>query len=129
MTAERHLTTDPPTLDEIAAARADVAEAFQDLETRPVDRAAAIGGSASSLEHLAGRELGQVEIAEALDLLGRESAWDVAARYELDPERVRLLPAGLLVLEELARRLHLPMRICKGGLREGVIMEMILERK
>ena len=126
--AERHLTTDPPTLEQISAARADVAEAFEGLEARPVDRAAAIGGSAGSLEHLAGRELGQVEIAEALDLLGRESAWDVAARYELDPERVRLLPAGLLVLEELGRRLRLPLRICKGGLREGVIMEMITER-
>ena len=126
--AERHLTTDPPSMEQIAAARADVAEAFENLETRPVERAAAIGGSASSLEHLAGRELGQVEIAEALDLLGRESAWDVAARYELDPERVRLLPAGLLVMEELGRRLRLPLRICKGGLREGVIMEMITER-
>jgi exopolyphosphatase / guanosine-5'-triphosphate,3'-diphosphate pyrophosphatase len=43
----------------------------------------------------------------------------------LDPIRVRLLPAGVLVLAELARRLHQPLRICKGGLREGVIMEMM----
>jgi exopolyphosphatase / guanosine-5'-triphosphate,3'-diphosphate pyrophosphatase len=126
--ADRHLATDPPTPEQIAAARADVAEAFEDLETRPVDHGAAIGGSASSLEHLAGRELGQVEIAEALDLLQRESAWDIGARYELEPERVKLLPAGLLVLEELTRRLRLPLRICKGGLREGVILEMIRNR-
>ena len=127
--AERHITSDPPTEEQIVAARADVAEAFQDLETRPVERAAAIGGSASSLEHLAGRELGPVEIAEALDMLLLESAWDIGARYELDPERVRLLPAGLLVLEELTRQLRLPLRICKGGLREGVILGMIEKRR
>jgi exopolyphosphatase/guanosine-5'-triphosphate,3'-diphosphate pyrophosphatase len=123
--AERHLATDPPTTEEIVAARAEVAEAFTGLETREADRALAVGGSASSLQELAGAELGPVELAEALDRLQRESAYDIAARFELDPERVRLLPAGLLVLEELTRQLRLPLRICKGGLREGVILEMI----
>jgi exopolyphosphatase/guanosine-5'-triphosphate,3'-diphosphate pyrophosphatase len=90
-----------------------------------VDRAVAIGGSASSLKNLAGSELGERELAAALGVLRTESSWDIAARFELARERVRLLPAGLLVLEELSRRVQRPLRICKGGLREGVILEMI----
>lgn len=123
--AERHLATDPPTAEQIAAARAEVHDAFAGLEARPADRAVAVGGSASSLQDVAGGELGPVELAEAMDVLTRDSSWDVAHRYELDPARVRLLPAGLVILEEITRRLRLPLRICKGGLREGVILEMI----
>jgi exopolyphosphatase/guanosine-5'-triphosphate,3'-diphosphate pyrophosphatase len=123
--AERHLVTDPPRLEQIERARAEVADAFDGFERGVVDRAVAVGGSASSLQHLAGTELGEEELAAALDVLRSESAWDIAARFELDPERVRLMPAGLLVLAELARRLQRPLQICKGGLREGVILEMM----
>ena len=123
--AERHLVSDPPRIEQIERARTEVAQAFGGFESRPVDRAVAVGGSASSLQHLAGSELSQEELAVALEILRSESAWDIAARFELDPERVRLMPAGVLVLAELAGRLRQPLRICKGGLREGVIMEMI----
>ncbi|HYH59299.1 MAG TPA: hypothetical protein VD790_08790 [Thermoleophilaceae bacterium] len=126
--AERHLASDPPRADQIAAARAEAAAAFAGLESRPVDRAVAVGGSASSLQHLAGRELGHVELAEALDTLLTEPAWEVAQRFELDPERVRLLPAGLVILTEVALCLQQSLRVCKGGLREGVILEMLGNR-
>ena len=123
--AERHFANDPPGDLEIEEARAEVRRAFETLEPRAVDRAVAIGGSASSLQHLAGGELGEEEMGEALHVLRGDSTWEVAKRLELDPERVRLLPAGLLVLEEVSRRLQRRLRICKGGLREGVILEMI----
>jgi exopolyphosphatase/guanosine-5'-triphosphate,3'-diphosphate pyrophosphatase len=123
--AERHLATDPPLPEAIAAARGEAAAALDGFDPRPVDHAVAVGGSASSLQHLAGRELGQAELAAALDLLLAESAWDVAARYELDPERVKLMPAGLVILSELSLRLERPLRVCKGGLREGVILDML----
>ena len=47
----------------------------------------------------------------------------LAGRLDLDPERVRLLPAGILVLQALSERLG-PLRIASGGLREGVILEL-----
>jgi exopolyphosphatase/guanosine-5'-triphosphate,3'-diphosphate pyrophosphatase len=50
---------------------------------------------------------------------------DVARIYELDPERVKLLPAGMLLLEEASTRMGLPLQIARGGLREGVILEMM----
>ena len=123
--AERHLHTDPPSSAELEQVREEVARAFRHFESPAVDHAVAVGGSASSLLHLAGTELGATELARALDALCSEPAEVLAGRVALDPVRVRLLPAGVLVLAEVARRVRQPLRICKGGLREGVILEMI----
>ena len=121
----RHLHTNPPSRIELDAARDEVARAFAGFEAPLVDQAVAVGGSASSLLHLAGAELGSEELEEALAALCSEPADTLAARVDLDPVRVRLMPAGALVLAELARRLERRFRICKGGLREGVILEMM----
>jgi exopolyphosphatase/guanosine-5'-triphosphate,3'-diphosphate pyrophosphatase len=123
--AERHLSQDPPSVAELEAAREDVARSCSSFEPPAVDHAVAVGGSASSLLHLAGAELGPTELARALDVLCSEPAESVAARVGLDPIRVRLLPTGVLLLAEVGRRLRQPLRICKGGLREGVILEMM----
>jgi exopolyphosphatase/guanosine-5'-triphosphate,3'-diphosphate pyrophosphatase len=53
----------------------------------------------------------------------------VARRFELDTERVRLLPAGILILEALSDVLRLPLRIARGGLREGVLLELVAGRQ
>jgi exopolyphosphatase/pppGpp-phosphohydrolase len=41
----------------------------------------------------------------------------------LDPERVRLLPAGLLILEAASKLFGASLQIGSGGLREGVLLE------
>ncbi|MGH2837443.1 MAG: hypothetical protein ACRDJY_03730 [Thermoleophilaceae bacterium] len=123
--AERHLSADPPTHAALERVREEVARAFDSFAPVAVDHAVAVGGSASSLLHLAGAELGPTELMRALESLCAEPAEVVGSRVGLDPIRVRLLPAGVLILAELARRLRQPLRICKGGLREGVILEMI----
>jgi exopolyphosphatase / guanosine-5'-triphosphate,3'-diphosphate pyrophosphatase len=123
--AERHLRADPPSEVERAALRDEVARTLEHFEPPSADQAVAVGGSASSLLHLAGRELGPDELDRALGTLCSEPAEALSERFRLDPIRVRLLPAGVLILAELARRLRQPLRICKGGLREGVILEMM----
>jgi exopolyphosphatase/guanosine-5'-triphosphate,3'-diphosphate pyrophosphatase len=123
--AERHLNHDPPNGSELAAVSDDVARALDGFEAPAIDHAVAVGGSASSLLHLAGAELGPTELARALDVLSAEPAEVLGSRVGLDPIRVRLLPAGVIVLSELAQRLQQPLQICKGGLREGVILEMM----
>ena len=122
---DRHLRSDPATDAELEAVREDVAHAFDRFDAPVVDHAVAVGGSATSLLHLAGQQLGPEELEAALETLRAEPAEALAPRVGLDPVRVRLLPAGVLVLAELARRIARPLRICKGGLREGVILEMI----
>ena len=123
--AERHLRADPPSEPERDALRDEVARALDDFEPPSADQAVAVGGSASSLLHLAGRELDFDALDGALATLCSEPAAALSERFRLDPIRVRLLPAGVVILAELARRLRQPLRICKGGLREGVIMEMM----
>jgi exopolyphosphatase/guanosine-5'-triphosphate,3'-diphosphate pyrophosphatase len=38
-------------------------------------------------------------------------------------ERVRLLPAGLLILQAAANLFGVPLQIGHGGIREGVLLE------
>jgi exopolyphosphatase/guanosine-5'-triphosphate,3'-diphosphate pyrophosphatase len=49
---------------------------------------------------------------------------EVAARFSLDPQRVRLMPAGLLALEAAGHLLDQPLQIARGGLREGVLLDL-----
>lgn len=125
MLARRHFHSDPPTAAELDAARQDVTAAMRPFEAPAVDRVVAVGGSAGSLQHIAGPQLGTEELGRVRQILCSDPAAVVAERFALDPVRVRLLPAGVLLLAELARRFGRPLRICKGGLREGVILEMM----
>ena len=59
----------------------------------------------------------------ALRMLGAEPARVIARRFDLDIERVRLLPAGLLILQAAAELFAAPLRIGLGGIREGVLLE------
>jgi exopolyphosphatase/pppGpp-phosphohydrolase len=49
----------------------------------------------------------------------------LAHRLELDPRRVRLLPAGIILLERAVRAMGMAARIAAGGVREGVILERL----
>ena len=121
---ERYLPTDPPQPTELDEARDEITRTFAGFEPPAVDDVAAVGGSARSLLRLASAELTPADLDQALDALCAEPADVLGPRVGLDPIRVRLLPAGALVLAELARRFDRPLRICKGGLREGVILEL-----
>ena len=120
---ERHLHSDPPGPDEVAALRAAAARAFGGVEPPHTDVAVAVGGSATSLRRLVGPVLDEESLAEALNAVVADRAASVARAFDLDTERVRLLPAGLAVLEEAARVFAAPLELALGGLREGVLME------
>lgn len=122
--ADSYLHSDPPAAAELAAVRAHAAGTFEALSTPPVARAVACGGSATSLRRLAGAELSHDALERAIRVLASAPAHDVAERFELDSERVRLLPAGVLILEAVSDSLGQPLKIGNGGLREGVIIEL-----
>jgi exopolyphosphatase / guanosine-5'-triphosphate,3'-diphosphate pyrophosphatase len=121
--ADSYLRSDPPSVDELARLRAHVAGVFEGLDAPQPDVAYAVGGSATSLRRVVGAELNHTTLAHGLRVLGEASAEEVALRYELHPERVRVLPAGMLLLDEAARVMGCPLRIASGGLREGVVLE------
>jgi exopolyphosphatase/guanosine-5'-triphosphate,3'-diphosphate pyrophosphatase len=122
--ADEYLCSDPPAASEIEAVRAHAAGVLGGLGVPLPRSAVAVGGSAASLRRLVGPVLDAASAGRALDVLAGAPASDVAARFTLDPERVRLLPAGMLILEAAAIQLGCPLIIGRGGLREGILLEM-----
>jgi exopolyphosphatase/guanosine-5'-triphosphate,3'-diphosphate pyrophosphatase len=123
--ADSYLNSDPPAADAIDAARGHVEATFEGLAPPRAHSALAVGGTATSLRRLVGGELSHDSLARGIRFLAATPIAEVARRFELDPERVRLLPAGILILEALSRRLSLPLSIARGGLREGVLLELV----
>jgi exopolyphosphatase/guanosine-5'-triphosphate,3'-diphosphate pyrophosphatase len=127
--ADAYLSSDPPSADELEKVRRHVAGTFEGLEPPPVESAVAVGGTATSLRRLLGAELVHETLERGVRVLCLTPIDEVAARFELDRERVRLLPAGILVLEAISDLLQLPLRIARGGLREGVLLELVAGRR
>ena len=123
--ADSYLRSDPPSVDELEKVRRHVAGTFEGLEPPPAESAVAVGGTATSLRRLLGAELSQETLERGIRVLSSTPIQEVAQRFELDPERIRLLPAGILVLEAMSDLLALPLRIARGGLREGALLEMV----
>ena len=121
--ARRHLHSDPPTEAELEAARADVARIARALDPPRVGGAVAVGGSATSLGRIAGPSLDHSSLTRSLRLLAAEPAAAAAARHGLDAERVRLLPAGIIILQALGERLGTTVSVGRGGIREGVLLD------
>jgi exopolyphosphatase/guanosine-5'-triphosphate,3'-diphosphate pyrophosphatase len=122
--ADRYLATDPPLLEELRAARDFAMDVLATRAFPAADCAVAVGGSAASLRTVVGDALDPRSLKTALGILCGGPCADVAVRYSLDAERVRLLPAGILILDAAAQRLRRPLQIGRGGLREGVVLDM-----
>lgn len=125
MLTEDHLESDPPSAAEIRELRDHIADVFDGVELERPDQAVAVGGSATSLRTLVGAVLEYETLERAVRVLSSDEISDVAKRFELDPRRVKLLPAGVLLLEKFSQLLGQPLQIGKGGLREGIILTLL----
>jgi exopolyphosphatase/guanosine-5'-triphosphate,3'-diphosphate pyrophosphatase len=121
--ADECLRSDPPSADQLADARERIQRATESLEAPQPAEAVAVGGSATSLRLLAGPRLDGATIAHTLGLLCGEPAVDVARRFNVDVDRARLLPAGLLILERASALFGTSLQIARGGIREGLLLE------
>jgi exopolyphosphatase/guanosine-5'-triphosphate,3'-diphosphate pyrophosphatase len=115
---------DPPSATDMATMRAAARAAFIAHAVPPAEHAIAVGGSAASLPTLVGPVLDLAAVTRALGVLTSAPAEEIARLHNLAPERTQLLPAGILVLGAAAERLGKPLRIARGGLREGVVLEL-----
>jgi exopolyphosphatase / guanosine-5'-triphosphate,3'-diphosphate pyrophosphatase len=123
--AEDHLESDPPSASEIRGLRDHISDFFDDVELEYPDQAVAVGGSATSLRTLVGAVLEYETLERAIRVLSSDEIYEVAKRFELDSRRVKLLPAGVLLLEKFSDMLGQPLQIGKGGLREGIILTLL----
>jgi len=123
--ADDFLSNDPPSPAELRAVREYIAEFFDGIEFEQPGQAVAVGGSATSLRALVGAALEYETLERAIRVLTGAPIADVAKRFELDARRVRILPTGVLLLEKLSELLGQRLQIGKGGLREGVILDLL----
>jgi exopolyphosphatase/guanosine-5'-triphosphate,3'-diphosphate pyrophosphatase len=123
--ADELISCDPPSAAEIRRVRDHIEDFFDGVEIVHPAQAVAVGGSATSLRRLVGAVLEYETLERAIRVLSADPAVDVARRFELDPRRVRILTTGVLLLEKVSELLGQPLQIGKGGLREGIILDLL----
>jgi exopolyphosphatase / guanosine-5'-triphosphate,3'-diphosphate pyrophosphatase len=123
--ADELISSDPPSPAEIRKVRDRIDDIFEGVEVEQPEQAVAVGGSATSLRRLVGTVLEYETLERGVRVLCGDPAADVARRFELDPVRVRILATGVLLLEKVSDLLGQPLQIGKGGLREGVILDLL----
>jgi exopolyphosphatase/guanosine-5'-triphosphate,3'-diphosphate pyrophosphatase len=120
---------DPPGLDALAAAREEVELQLEGILPPLPHSAIAVGGSARAIKSIVGAELGPAELASAVTQLARLPAEEIVERYDVEPDRVRTLPAGAVILAAIQARLAVPLRVGRGGVREGALLELDSRRE
>jgi exopolyphosphatase/guanosine-5'-triphosphate,3'-diphosphate pyrophosphatase len=101
---------------------AEAEAAFAHLVPPTVEAALVVGGSARAARRLVGAELGETELAEALQIVETTSPREVARNFGVDRARAEILPAGVILLAEVQRRLGVTLHACSGGIREGAAL-------
>jgi exopolyphosphatase/guanosine-5'-triphosphate,3'-diphosphate pyrophosphatase len=122
--ADELISADPPSASEIRRVRDHIEDFFDGVDIPHPAQAVAVGGSATSLRRLVGAVLEYETLERAIRVLSADPAVEVAKRFELDPRRVRILTTGVLLLEKVSELLGQPLQIGKGGLREGIILDL-----
>ena len=101
---------------------AEAETAFAHLDPPAVEAALVVGGSARAARRLVGAELGETELTEALQIVETTSPREVARRFGVDRARAEILPAGVILLAEVQRKLGVTLHACGGGIREGAVL-------
>jgi len=125
MLADEMIGSDPPSASEIRKIRDHVADVFAGVEIEKPEQVVAVGGSSTSLRRLVGVVLEYETLERGIRVLCGDTSAEVARQFELDPVRVKILPTGVLILEKLSEILGGPLQIGKGGIREGIVLDML----
>ncbi len=127
LTAGR-VRTDPAGDDEIARMLVDADELLRSaIDAHPTE-VVLVGGTASNLLKVTNAGTGdptitRARLAEALANLTTAPAEVTAERYQLNPTRARILPAGAVIVDALMRRYGVARaRVSEAGMREGAIL-------
>jgi exopolyphosphatase/pppGpp-phosphohydrolase len=62
-------------------------------------------------------------------LLATTSSDKLIEKHGVDPDRVRTMTAGAVILAELQRRLGTSLKVVRAGLREGALLELTQRRE
>lgn len=126
--AEGYIKSDPPSAAEIRKVRERIDKEFKKVDMGAVEQAVAVGGSATSMRRLVGAVLEYETLERGIRVLTSAPAEEVARQFELDTRRVKVLPTGILILEKISEILGQPLQIGNGGLREGIILDLLTNK-
>ncbi len=115
---------DPAGAAAVGAARAEVERLLESFDPPTPHTAYAVGGSARALKRIAGSRLTPADLEDALELLAATPSGEVAERFGITAERAETLTAGCVILAALRQRLGVPLKVVRGGLREGALAEL-----
>jgi exopolyphosphatase/guanosine-5'-triphosphate,3'-diphosphate pyrophosphatase len=124
----RLLPDDPPGRESLEAARAEVERQLESFDPPEPRTAYAIGGSARAVKRIVGASLGRQELEAALALLAATTESELVRLFEIAEERTRTVAAGAVILAALQQRLGAPLRVVRGGLRDGALVELAARR-
>lgn len=125
----RLLGDDPPRPDAVAAARAEVDRYLADVDPPRPRAAYVVGGSARALKRLVGSSrLERDELDEAIELLATTSCEELVGEHGVDPDRVRTMAAGAVILAGIQQCLDAPLKVVRAGLRDGALLELEARR-
>jgi exopolyphosphatase / guanosine-5'-triphosphate,3'-diphosphate pyrophosphatase len=123
----KYLRADMPSRKHVRAARDEVRRHLAALDCTEPQCAYATGGSARALRRLVGRTLGMDQLGEAVRMLTGRPPSKVARRHGIESRRADTLLAGAVILEGVCERLGVPFEVARGGLREGLAVELLSE--
>jgi exopolyphosphatase/guanosine-5'-triphosphate,3'-diphosphate pyrophosphatase len=116
---------DPPSRGALQAAEADVEGLLEGFSPPLPQAALATGGTARALRKLVGPDLGPQELVAALSILEKRPSARISRTFGIDQERARTLPAGAIILTAVQKRLGVPVRVARSGLREGAALALL----
>jgi exopolyphosphatase / guanosine-5'-triphosphate,3'-diphosphate pyrophosphatase len=124
--SDRFIQHDPPLPDEIERIRVAIDATLPTPGEVPTpEHGIAVAGSATNLRRMVGPLLDAESLGRALRLLCASPSAQIARQFQLEPTRARLLPAGALILEASLQRLGTPLWVGRGGIRQGVVLDMV----
>jgi exopolyphosphatase/guanosine-5'-triphosphate,3'-diphosphate pyrophosphatase len=120
--AERHFRSIPPSRDDLQRAQRDAARSLILDDVPPSDVLLATGGSARAIAKVAGTVADAADLKRVLAMSLRPSK---STRRRLGQERLRSLPAGIVLLAAVQAQLALPLTVSRAGLRDGVLQTLL----
>ena len=124
----RLLSGEPPGLEAVESACAEVAGYLAGVAPPSPRTAYAVGGSARALKRIVGPRLGGDELAFLLELVAATPATELGKRYGIAAERTRTIAAGTVILAAFQALLDTPLKVVRGGLRDGAVAELAARR-
>jgi exopolyphosphatase/guanosine-5'-triphosphate,3'-diphosphate pyrophosphatase len=124
--SDRFIEHDPPLDSELERIRQTIDATLPEPDEVPTpELSVAVAGSATNLKRMVGPLLDDESLSRALRLLSGSPSQQIARQFQLEPARARLLPAGALIFQAAMLRLGTPLWVGRGGIRQGVVMDMV----